>query len=180
MSDTMQDTSPVIPGAVSITYRHHVWTEPERGFTYHLANDDRYAVTIWEEAHAEHARRFPTPVTEVPTREVELEREVTRLQEQVSRLQTEQIRGSDPRLTDFWEQAQSIADDAEYCEVFDNLAEELGGPRRKRSFTFNVTLSVEIETRNPDSIGRHEIEQAIYGMGHDSLYGAIDDYNYDN
>lgn len=43
---------------------------------------------------------------------------------------TEQIDGSDLRLTAFWERAAALAKEMGYCGVYDTMASILGGPRR--------------------------------------------------
>lgn len=63
---------------------------------------------------------------------------------EVVRLQTEQIQGSDHRLAEFWAKAQELADRANHCEVFDQIAEALGGPRREREYTITVDLMVSV------------------------------------
>ncbi len=68
-------------------------------------------------------------------------------------LRLEQIDGSDPRLTDFWAKAQEIADNHNWCDEFDTIAEELGGPSRERNFivTFTYSYSMSITARDEDA-----------------------------
>ena len=68
----------------------------------------------------------------------------TALQESERKLKFEQIMGDDPRLSDFWEKAQELADNANHCEVFDTIAEALGGPSRIKDWTVDVTLMVSV------------------------------------
>jgi hypothetical protein len=72
----------------------------------------------------------------------------------------DQIHGDDPRLTDFWELAQQRADQANFCEQYDILAEALGGPSREKEYTVHhaITVSVTVSGytaqtagNNPDS-----------------------------
>jgi hypothetical protein len=68
----------------------------------------------------------------------------TALQESERKLKFEQIDGSDSRLTDFWEKAQELADNANHCEVFDTIAEALGGPSRVKEWSVTVTMMVQV------------------------------------
>lgn len=103
-------------------------TRPRSGLSWTRISDHPYRADL-------------SPVTEDRTatgralaalrrREVDLSREVATLREEAERLRTAQIKGSDPRLREFWEEAQEAATRADYCEVFDRLADELGGPTR--------------------------------------------------
>jgi hypothetical protein len=74
----------------------------------------------------------------------ELEETISMLRAANVTLQTEQILGSDSRLADFWAQAQELADNANHCEVFDQIAEALGGPSRVKDWSVQVTLMVSI------------------------------------
>lgn len=98
---------------------------------------------------------------------------LTEAREELTRLRTEQIDGSDPRLADFWAKAQELADNANHCEIFDEIAEALGGPSRVKEYevvvsfqvTVPVTYTVTVEARNDDEA----IEQAEERIGY---YGA--------
>ena len=78
--------------------------------------------------------------------------------ERILALRTEQIWGDDPRLADFWEKAQRLADNANYCQVFDEMAEALGGPSRIREYEvvvsgivtvpWSITVTVEAKDDN--------------------------------
>jgi hypothetical protein len=78
----------------------------------------------------------------------------------VGTLQNEQVKADDPRLSDFWELAHRFANNAGYCEVFDRIADELGGPRRQKTYTVRhsatVSMTVEFETEqtvsDPDDL----------------------------
>lgn len=66
------------------------------------------------------------------------------------------IDGSDPRLEMFWERAGRIADNADFCEEYDRMADAMNGPRRLREFevtaqievTINVTRTIEARNAN--------------------------------
>jgi hypothetical protein len=77
-------------------------------------------------------------------RMTELEETISMLRAANVTLQTEQIQGSDSRLADFWAQAQELADNANHCEVFDQIAEALGGPSRIKEWTVTVTMMVSV------------------------------------
>lgn len=105
---------------------------------------------------------------------------------EVVRLQTEQIDGSDHRLADFWAKAQRLADDANHCEVFDNIAEALGGPRRTREYFVNVsgyvtvpvTYSFTVEASDPDE-AREQAEELFSDMDASDLEDYADWYSAD-
>lgn len=105
---------------------------------------------------------------------------------EVVRLQTEQIDGSDPRLADFWAKAQELADKANHCEVFDNIAEALGGPRRTREYlvsvtgyvTVPVTYSYTIEAGDKDE-AIEQAEEYFTSMDGSDLEDYADWYNAD-
>src|SRR5690606_38548776 len=102
---------------------------------YHTSAD---ALSIWNEAHNENARRNAAAnwdvdgelrsvdaaeLTELRQRLDQMVTLATNRAQEIDRLQNEQIDGDDPRLSSFWEKAQRIADYADYCEVFDRMAE---------------------------------------------------------
>lgn len=103
-----------------------------------ITPDNRIAdITLaWEMAIIEQARR-------------NAEAQVEGMRNELYRLRVEQIKGDDYRLTDFWAEAQRLADEAGHCQVFDDLAEALGGLRRTRSghlhVTRVVTYTVDVE-----------------------------------
>lgn len=72
----------------------------------------------------------------------DLRTQVAQLRSALDSTNYDQIKGSDHRLQEFWAEAQRLADEAGHCEVFDNLAEALGGPRRNRSGHVHVTATV--------------------------------------
>ena len=74
-----------------------------------------------------------------------LARELEASQRDVEALQTRQITdGADPRLTRFWELAGSIADQADFCDQYDRIAEEMNGPRRKRQYEVRTQIQVTV------------------------------------
>jgi hypothetical protein len=72
----------------------------------------------------------------------------------VGTLNNQQIEAGDPRLSDFWEKAHRFANNAGYCEVFDRITEELGGPRRKKTYkvTHSATVSITIEYETEQTV----------------------------
>ncbi len=91
--------------------------------------------------------------------------------EELNRLRNEQIDGSDPRLASFWEKAQQLADQAGHCQVFDEIAEALGGPRREREYIVSITsyvtvpVSYSMTVMAPDSdVARELAEEAFSDM----------------
>lgn len=65
----------------------------------------------------------------------------------IEQLRTEQITdGSDYRLTEFWERAGRIADNADFCDEYDRMAEGMNGPRRKRDYDVTLRITVEWTT----------------------------------
>jgi hypothetical protein len=77
----------------------------------------------------------------------------TSLLESHRKLVHEQIMGDDHRLTEFWEKAQELADNAGHCSVYDEIAEALGGPARERDYDVTVTYSATytVSARDPES-----------------------------
>lgn len=88
-------------------------------------------------------------------RERALTAQVASLTDRVRQLQYSQISGDDHRLSDFWTKAQELADEAGHCEVFDNLAAQLDGPRREKEYRVmvdvTITLSVSVSVMATDS-----------------------------
>lgn len=88
------------------------------------------------------------------------------LQTEVNNLRFTQINGDDPRLTDFWQTAMELADNANHCEVFDQIAEALGGPSRVKEYSvtvsFNMTVpvtqTVAVEARNEEDACEQALE----------------------
>jgi hypothetical protein len=68
-----------------------------------------------------------------------------RMAERLREEQTRQISADDYRLTDFWEEAHRVADEAGHCEVYDQLVERLGGPTRTIEVVVEVTYRVHTE-----------------------------------
>ena len=77
-------------------------------------------------------------------RMTELEETISSLRGRIDTLSNEQIQGSDSRLADFWAQAQELADNANHCEVFDQIAEALGGPSRIKDWSVSVIMMVSV------------------------------------
>ena len=99
--------------------------------------------------------------------------------EETHRLRTEQIDGSDPRLATFWERAQELADNANHCEVFDQIAEALGGPSRVKEFVvtlyFTASWSTTVEARSEEDA----IEQARESFGYNADEGDFENVDED-
>lgn len=58
-------------------------------------------------------------------------------------LRTEQISdGADSRLELFWDKAERFATAADFCSEYDRIAEAMHGPRRQR--TWSVTLHITV------------------------------------
>ncbi len=65
----------------------------------------------------------------------------------IEQLRTEQITdGGDYRLTEFWERAGRIADNADFCQEYDRMAEAMNGPRRERDYDVTLRITVEWTT----------------------------------
>ena len=82
-----------------------------------------------------------------------LQATIAELRARIDTLRNEQIMGDDHRLTDFWEKAQELADNAGHCSVYDEIAEALGGPARERDYDVTVTYSATytVSARDPKS-----------------------------
>lgn len=89
----------------------------------------------------------------------------------IRELREEQIIGDDSRLADFWEKAQELADRAGHCQVFDEIAEALGGPRRERDYIVSIayTFSQTITARN-EEMAEEIARDYINGLNIDDLY----------
>jgi hypothetical protein len=111
------------------------------------------------------------------------------LANEVARLKTEQIHGDDPRLSDFWAKAQELADRGNHCEVFDEIAEALGGPTRYHEYDCEVTvpvsgyttITVSVEARDEDSASEMAIEEArqMVRNGYRDIEDNLDDLECD-
>lgn len=77
-----------------------------------------------------------------------------------------QITGDDLQLAEFWEKAHRYADNAGQCEVFDRIAEELGGPRRPKLVYFMVRRAIEYS---------HPVYGDITGLASMEVYGERPD-----
>ena len=62
-------------------------------------------------------------------------------------LQTEQIRGGDSRLQNFWERAMEQANEENFCSEYDRMAEALDGPRRDSEYDVTVLVTVSVSMR---------------------------------
>jgi len=106
---------------------------------------------------------------------------IASLRTEVDNLRYAQVKGDDPRLSDFWAQAQELANNANHCDVFDQIAEALGGPRRTREYTVTVSVSgyitIEVEATDIDDA----IEQAkeSYRWGRSIDFGELESIDED-
>lgn len=159
-----------------------------------------HAVSIWNEAHNEHDRRAvldweqallqEAAIVEQPTREVELERLLTVANAEIERLRTEQIEGSDPRLTEFWKKANEVATEGGQCSVYDQMAQELGGPGRPKqhNVTVQVSFNVQVTAEGLDGENAFEnieedvLERAVVEFARtnnlDNEIAYVDSYQY--
>lgn len=141
-------------------------------------NSAGMASAVYEEA--ENMRRFLASMTpEVPLGDVVLvplveptgptvDELTSQLAMQVAlrtKYQYDQIRGDDPRLSDFWEEAHRVADKAGHCQIFDELCEALGGPRRTvpgvATVSVRLTVSISVPDINNVDIEDWEVKEAI-------------------
>lgn len=77
-----------------------------------------------------------------------MQREVTGLRAEIARLRDTQITdGSDPRLVTFWERVGRIADNADFCEEYDRIAEAMNGPRRERDYYVTLEVTIHVTMR---------------------------------
>lgn len=146
-------------------------------------------VSMWNEAHNENARRNATvdPVALTLGELDDLRAQVATLTAENDRLKLSQISGDDPRLTDFWDKANELASNAGHCSVYDELAEELGGPGRVKSYDFTVDVTVTVTVtgsgRDEDAawenVDREMIHEAFENTSTDAYsisYNGYDDY----
>lgn len=107
-----------------------------------------------------------------------LRAQLAQVRERLAVLNFDQIKGDDHRLTEFWAEAQRLADEAGHCQVFDNLAEALGGPRRITSGVVCVQVTLHLDVRvedisdydlDEDSLRDHLYEADLYDI-------AVSDY----
>lgn len=166
--------------------------ENQPGFTHYLGTQNPIAVYVWDEAHrynlafdswdaahAENERRNRQEPTEsrdamaralmaMRKRESEALARARDLEAKVTALRDEQLKGDDPRLESFWQRAQEVADDANYCEVFDNLASELGGPTRSQPGIARVRVTLDVNVNIEDlrdyEIDESDIKDALYDL----------------
>jgi len=86
---------------------------------------------------------------------------IAELRGEIDRLRYTQIMGDDHRLTDFWAKAQELAERAHHCEIFDDMVEALGGPRRRKNFDVDVSFTVTIPVSYTISVDAVDEEEAI-------------------
>lgn len=92
-------------------------------------------------------------------RAAQLQARVDELTREISRLRDEQITdGGDPRLVTFWGKAEEVADEKEFCEEYDKIAEALGGPARMRSYS--VMIDAKVDVRLYVSVTARSAEEA--------------------
>lgn len=71
--------------------------------------------------------------------------QIARHEQTIHALRYEQITdGTDPRLAAFWEKAGEVADEENFCDEYDRLAEQMGGPRRTRDWDVEVDVTVTV------------------------------------
>ena len=112
---------------------------------------------------------------------------IAELEERLRAAQAEQItNGADPRLERFWERAGRIADAAGFCDQYDRMADELGGPSRERDWevivevTATIRLSVNVTARDEDdahSSARDYIDEEAVKSA--VQYGGIEDWSFE-
>lgn len=104
---------------------------------------------------------------------------IERLTARVNTLESEQITGDDYRLADFWAKAQELADEAGHCDVFDQIAEALGGPARVKEYqvtlSFTATWSTTVEARDESDA----IEQARESFRYNADEGDFENVDED-
>ena len=68
------------------------------------------------------------------------------------RLTRGQLRGDDPRLISFWQEAHDVSIEEDWCEVYDRIVSAMRGPERVQEAEFEV--AVEVSVRVPVTIYR--------------------------
>jgi hypothetical protein len=99
------------------------------------------------------------------------------------RLRFSQIEGGDHRLTDFWEKARRIAENAGFCTEYDKIAVALGGPARMLDWSglVNVTVTMTVTvpvggTATPEEVENHTMDyEADSWNVLDALKQAVND-----
>lgn len=145
------------------------------------------AVSIWNEAHNEQARRSADRQQEFGPLD-DLRHKLELANAEVDRLRNEQIKGDDPRLAEFWAKANEVASNAGHCSVYDQMAQELGGPGRVKSYDFDVSVSTSVSVSaqglTPDeawqNVSREEVFEAFQNSNIDSYslnYSGWDDWS---
>lgn len=168
------------------SYRRHVartWNEA------HIENDHRDALLL-NEAYSIRADG-PAPVVQesreaqahalavMRAREERTLAEVAQLRTEVNRLRNEQItEGDDPRLEQFWEKAMDAANDANFCNEYDRIAEMMGGPTRSVTYDVDLTVtlrsSVTVTVRRGEEVNRSELRDQISLSDIESNLSSVD------
>ena len=102
---------------------------------------------------------------------------ISNLWGRIDTLNSEQIEGSDHRLSNFWAKAQELATEANHCDVFDQMAEALGGPRRLKGYTITLAISgyINIDVEAVDAEDAMEQASEAYRNGYvDNNFGDLD------
>ncbi|MGA1813865.1 hypothetical protein VH571_15895 [Frondihabitans sp. 4ASC-45] len=97
----------------------------------------------------------------------ELERSLTETRQRLTAAESDQITsGTDPRLHDFWVRAGETADEEQFCDEYDRLAEAMGGVPREREF--NVEMEVTVTFTTTQSATCRDSDDA-YAIARDNL-----------
>lgn len=125
------------------------------------------------------AERRPVYLSELQRTQAELEaaqRANEELRRQLVAKSTEQITdGADPRLEQFWSLAGDAADDADFCDEYDKIAEAMGGPVRERDWdvehrvTLTVFITRTVRARDEDDA----CERAMEAITHSDVIDEI-------
>ena len=148
MTDYINTPEPSGESEQEITPAPYGYEGTETGYIFR--DVDTY--NIGQDTIAELNRQWEQLVT---SREV-----IEAIRQENETLRTEQIVGSDPRLTRFWEQAQELATRANHCDVFDDMAEALGGPRRIKEYTVTTSVPVVVWVSLSTTVEATDEEQA--------------------
>jgi len=105
---------------------------------------------------------------------------ITTLSEQASALRSEQVEGSDARLTEFWSKAERVASHAGFCSEYDRMADAMGGPARMlewegyTSVTLELTFTVPVSgVATPAEIDEHTM---TYDLDDDTILEGAKEY----
>jgi hypothetical protein len=111
------------------------------------------------------------------TKMTEQQATIAELRAQVDTLRYTQIDGSDSRLADFWEKAHELAVNANHCDIFDDLVEALGGPRRRFGYTVTLAITgyINIDVEAVDAGDAIDEAREAYRNGYvDNDFGNLD------